>query len=231
MTLHRIIKATDVFDMAVMGHILYMTVPKQKTVYGYNLHEKKRLPSIQLTHKCYGLDSFDNKIAILLCDTAENDFQIAFMKDVGVVAGKTDLSRGEYQFKKPQYLAVCSLTRLAYVSDRKANLLKCFRLDGGLCWEKVVIGAGPLAIYSGYLIMARAYTSSVDVFAGGGEYKGRLRSVKYAIVRPRCIAAKEHTASFVLVDEDQLIHRFKISQINKIDPKTKAGGSRACAIL
>ncbi|WAR31050.1 hypothetical protein MAR_033592 [Mya arenaria] len=200
----------DVFDVAVSGGILFMSIPDKKTVKTYDFIRRKRNEIIYLTNACFGMYTFEKTAAILLAEKEKDTFQIAFLTSIGIVGGKTKLDRGLKLLKKPRHLAVCHLTRLAYVSDTEAGLVKCFRLDGQLCWESIIIGAGHLTLYNGYLLISREFTSSIDVIAGGGKFEGRLQSVEYDVVEPQCIAVKQDDSIFLLVDRYQLIHKYRI---------------------
>lgn len=227
MTLVFSFKEKDVFDLSVLGSVLYMTIPEEKCIHVYDLLEHVHKDPLYLTMKCYGIDTFNDTLAVLLCEENVMKYEVCVLKSIGIVSEIISLKGGKLTFRCPRELAMCSRTRLIYVSDEEAGIVKCFRFDGHLSWERLVYGAGSLAVYNGYLMVGREYTSSIDVLIGGGKFNGRLQSYKYALVEPQCLAISKTDPLIVVVDGDQLIHLFSLRR-NSESSKSRAVQSAAC---
>lgn len=208
MTLASTFKANGVFGIVVLGNLLSMTIPDEKCIKVYDLLKQIEIDPFYLTSKCFGIDTFNDDLAVLLCDERNQKYQVCLLKSIGICGDIIELKGGRLNFKSPRELAMCPVTRLVYVSDEEAGLVKCFRLDGHLNWERFVFGAGALSVYNGYLMVGREYTSSVDVLIGGGRFNGRLQSLKYELFEPQCFTVSNASSNFVLVDGNNMIHLF-----------------------
>lgn len=228
MTLVSCFKEKDVFDIAVLGSSLYMTNPENRCIYVHDLKNQCQEDPLYLTTQCYGICTFDDSLAVLLCDKYNERYEICFIKDIGAFGEKIELTGGRFDFKSPKQLAICAITRLAYVCDEEAGLVKCFRLDGRLNWERYVYGAGSLALFNGYLMVGRGYTCSVDVLISGGRFNGRLQSFQYELFEPRCIVIDSSKSEIVVVDGNNMIHLFSLRRRCDLIQKKKG---RFCSII
>jgi hypothetical protein len=228
MTLVSCFKEIGIFDIAVLGSTLYMTVPEERCIQMFDLKEQSHEGPLYLTTKCYGICTFDDILTVLLCDEHNEKYEICFIKAIGVFGEKIKLMGGRFDFKSPRQLAVCPITRLAYVCDEEAGLVKCFRLDGRLNWERFVYGAGSLALFNGYLMVARGYTCSIDVLVSGGRFNGRLQSFQYELFEPKCIAIESNRSEIVVVDGKNMIHLFILRRREEIALEKK---TRFCSII
>ncbi|XP_045205454.2 uncharacterized protein LOC123557809 [Mercenaria mercenaria] len=228
MTLVSNIREKGIFDIAVLGTIMYMTVPEDKCIHVYDLLNQCYQDPLYLTTKCFGICTFIDNLAVLLCEENDQKYQICFLKAIGVFGEKIELRGGRFKFTCPRQLTICAITRVAYVSDNEAGLVKCFRLDGRLSWERLVYGAGPLAVYNGYLMVGRGYTNSVDVLISGGRFNGRLQSFQYELLEPQSLAVSNEKSEIVIVDGNNMIHLFTLHKREEFVQKKE---SRSCLIV
>lgn len=227
MTLISCFRENNLFDLAVLGSTLYMTIPEESSVHVYDLSNQSQLEPIYLTTECFGMDSFNDNLAVLLCDEGKKQYNICVLNSLGILGDCIVLKGGRLKFKCPRELAMCAMTRLAYVSDEEAGIVKCFRFDGRLSWERLVYGAGALAVHNGYLMVGREYTSSIDVLIGGGQFNGRLQSLKYALFEPHCLAISQKRSEIVVVDGNQMTHQFILHRQDELVKKRTS----VCVVL
>ena len=192
-----------------------MTNPNQLCIDVVDLQTMELKPSINITMKCYGITSLGEELAVLLWDVNDQNLHICFVDNCCITGGYIPLITGAYNFKSPRKLAGCPQTRLLYVSDAEAGLVKCFRPDGKLKWEKIVYGAGDIAVFNCYAIVARRFTHSVDVLSERGTFVGRLQSEDYGLISPSVLETDTETSKLVISDQEHMIHCFKVK--TKID--------------
>ncbi|KAL4218979.1 hypothetical protein ACF0H5_021565 [Mactra antiquata] len=231
MTLTSTVKQKYVYDIAILNSCLYMTVPTNACMKVFNLVDQKFAKDLVFTRRCYGMSILDNQIAVLMCVEGEEMCQLCYLKDIGIVGDIINLKGGRLKFQRPRQVAICPMTRLVYVTDREAGLIKCFMLDGSLYWERLVYDAGHVSVFAGNVLVARDFPSSIDMLGRKGGFLGRLESNEYDIFRPQCIATSNYKPEILVIDGNQMIHLFSIIPNTPSSTGTGVAGSKCCMIL